>query len=145
MAVCHFSDSDLPKLGRGTVMKTGLTSVVPVSGAGAPVHDELMSEEALAGDAGALLAGAHVGLAMFDKDLRLLACNERYRTLRCHEPEEVVAGTPLTELLRRVLERLDLPPVEADERIATVVAGLVPGTSDGFRYVGPNATLLELH
>ena len=126
-------------------MTTGLTSVVPVSGAGAPGHDEHMSEEALAGDAGALLAGAHVGLAMFDKDLRLLACNERYRTLRCHEPEEVVTGTLLTALLRRVLERMDLPPEEADARIATVVAGLVPGTCDGFRYVGPNDTLLELH
>ncbi len=99
----------------------------------------------MAGEAGALLAGAHVGLAMFDKDLRLLACNERYRVLRCHTPEEVAAGTSLTELLRRVLERLDLPPAEAEERIATVVAELVPGSNDGFRYVGSNAQLLELH
>jgi signal transduction histidine kinase len=126
-------------------MTTGLTSIVPMSEAGASDQEEHMSEEVLAGEAGALLAGAHVGLAMFDKDLRLLACNDRYRTLRGHEPEDVVAGTLLTDLLRRVLHKLDLPSVEADARIATVVAGLVPGTSDGFRYIGPNAKLLELH
>ena len=126
-------------------MTTGLTNIVPVPGVGTPGFDEHMTEETLAGEAGALLAGAHVGLAMFDKDLRLLACNERYRALRCHTPEEVVAGTTLPELLRRVLERLDLPPEEADARIAIVMAGLVPGSSDGFRYVGSNAKLLEVH
>ena len=126
-------------------MTTGLTNVVPVSEAGVPGLDAHMADEALAGQAGALLAGAHVGLAMFDKDLRLLACNERYRVLRGHTTEEVATGTPFAELLRCVLERLDLPPAEAGERIASVLAGLVPGSSDGFRYVGPNAQLLELH
>jgi signal transduction histidine kinase len=126
-------------------MRTGLTNVVPVSGVGTPGHDEHVSEEVLAGDAGALLAGADVGLAMYDKDLRLVACNERYRTLRGHRPEEVVAGTLLTELLRRGLERVDVPLEETEARIATVAASLVPGASESTRYVGSNAKLMEIH
>ena len=126
-------------------MNTGLSNIVPVSGAGAPGHDEHVSEASLAGEAGALLAGANVGLAMFDKDLRLLACNERYRVLRGHKPEEVVAGTPLMDLVRLVLQRLDLAPDEVEARMAAVAASIVAGTSDGFRYVTSDAKLLEMH
>jgi PAS domain-containing protein len=139
MAVCHFSGFDRVKLRKGTAMRTGLTNVVPVSGMGTPGHDEQVSEEVLGGDAGALLAGADVGLAMYDKDLRLVACNERYRTLRGHSPEEVVAGTLLTELLRRGLERVDVPLEDTEARISTVAASLVPGSSETTRYVGSNA------
>ena len=126
-------------------MRTGLTNVVPVSGMGTPGHDEQVSEEVLAGDAGALLAGADVGLAMYDKDLRLVACNERYRILRSHRPEEVVAGTPLSELFAARCTEWTCRPRRLEARIATVVAGLVPGSSEGFRYVGSNAKLLEIH
>jgi len=125
-------------------MTTGLTSFVPM-GVATPGHDDDMPEVTFAGEAGALLAGANVGLAMYDKDLRLVACNERYRVLRCHTPEEVVAGTPMMDLVRVVLERLDLPPDEIKARMDTVAEQTVPGTNHGFRYVTSDAKLLEVH
>ena len=125
-------------------MTTGLTSFVPM-GVATPGHDEEMPDIPVAGEAGALLAGANVGLAMYDKDLRLLACNERYRVLRGHSAEEVVAGTPMMDLVRVVLERLDLPPEEVKTRMDIVAAETVPGTNHGFRYVTPDAKLLEMH
>ena len=125
-------------------MTTGLTSFVPM-GVATPGHDDDMPEVTFAGEAGALLAGANVGLAMYDKDLRLVACNERYRVLRCHTPEEVVAGTPMMDLVRVVLERLDLPPDEIKARMDTVAEQTLPGTNHGFRYVTSDAKLLEVH
>ncbi|MFN3745888.1 MAG: PAS-domain containing protein [Hyphomicrobiaceae bacterium] len=94
---------------------------------------------------GALLAGASVGLAMFDKDLRLLACNETYRVLRGHTPEELVAGARLEDLIRRVLERLDLSDEQIAERLKAAMSHVVPGGEDTFRYVGPSAKLIEVH
>ncbi len=124
---------------------TGQASLAAVSGAGEPSPNATVTVPDQASDAGALLAGANVGLAMFDKDLRLLACNEPYRVLRCHEPEEVVAGAQLFDLVRRVLEREGMGPVEAETRMALVRSRLFPGNTDAFRYVSPAGKLIEVH
>lgn len=94
---------------------------------------------------GALLAGASVGLAMFDKDLRLLACNDTYRVLRGHKPEELAAGVHLSELIRRVLERLELSDEQIDSRLKAAMDRVVPGAEDTFRYVATSAKLIEVH
>ena len=88
-----------------TTARSGILALSEMDGAG---HDVPLAKVGAADGAKALLAGASVGLAMFDSDLRLLACNETYRVLRGHKPEEVVAGVPIEDLIRRVLERLDL-------------------------------------
>lgn len=124
---------------------TGQASRVAVSGAELSDRDDLIAVPDAAGDAGALLAGANVGLAMFDKDLRLLACNEPYRVLRCHEPDEVVSGAHLLDLVRRVLDREGMTAEEAETRMDLIKSRLVPGHTDAFRYVTPAGRLIELH
>jgi len=94
---------------------------------------------------GALLAGAGVGLAMFDKELRLLACNDTYRTLRGHKPEELVPGAHLQDLIRRVLERLELSDEQIATRLKAAMDRVVPGAEDTFRYVAASAKLVEVH
>ncbi len=124
----------------GQVSRTAM-SAVEVSG-----RDEAVPGNSPAGDAGALLlAGSNVGLAMFDKDLRLVACNEPYRVLRCHEPEEVLAGANLFDLIRRVLDREGMTAAEAEARMETIRSRLLPGHTDAFRYVSPAGQLIELH
>lgn len=103
------------------------------------------AEGELVGEAGALLAGADVGLALFDKNLRLLACNELYRTLRGHPAEEAVTGTLLTDLVRIVLKRQEMPADQIDARISLILERLTPGSIDAIRYVSPSAKALELH
>jgi signal transduction histidine kinase len=97
------------------------------------------------GEAGALLAGADVGLALFDKDLRLLACNELYRTLRGYSTEETVSGAHIADLIRAVLVRQEMPPDEIDARISVILERLTPGGIDSTRYVTPSAKPLEVH
>jgi len=109
---------------------------------------DLASHAAPAGrsdGAGALLAGASVGLAMFDSDLRLIACNETYRILRGHTAEEVVVGAHFVDLVRRVLERQELSDEQITERMKAVMDRIAPGSHDALRYVAPNAKLVEVH
>jgi signal transduction histidine kinase len=124
-----------------TIAQSGLA----LSEAGVLSHNVRAAKAGAADGTGALLAGASVGLAMFDKDLRLLACNETYRVLRDHTPEEVVAGARLEDLIRRVLERLELWDEQIAERLNTAMSHVIPGAEDTFRYVGPSAKLIEVH
>jgi signal transduction histidine kinase len=112
---------------------------------GVSSHDDRAESASAVEGAGALLAGAGVGLAMFDKDLRLLACNETYRVLRGHTPEEVVAGAHVRDLIRRVLERLELSDEQIGTRMKAAMDRVIPGTQDTFRYVAPSAKLIEVH
>ena len=126
-------------------MQSVQSSLVAVAEVGPSGHDDHGAGEHLTGEAGALLAGADVGLALFDKDLRLLACNELYRTLRGHSAEEAVTGVLLTDLVRVVLARQEMPPHEIDARIELILERLTPSSIDAIRYVSPSAKALELH
>ena len=48
----------------------------------------------------AVLAGADVGLALFDSDLRLLACNDLYRGLCGYSADVARPGVSLVDLIR---------------------------------------------
>lgn len=126
-------------------MKTAQSGQLALSGMGATDQGGQFARGGSADEAGALLAGANVGLAMFDKDLRLLACNEPYRLLRGHPPEEVLAGARLEDLIRHVLERLELSEEQIAVRMKTAMDRVVPGGEDTFRYVAPSAKLIEVH
>lgn len=125
-----------------TTARSGILALSEMDGA---CHDVPLAKVGAAEGAKALLAGASVGLAMFDSDLRLLACNETYRVLRGHKPEEVVAGVPIEDLIRRVLERLDLSDEQIAVRLKTAMDRLIPGAEDTIRYVGPSAKLIEVN
>jgi signal transduction histidine kinase len=126
-------------------MTTAQAGLLALSGLEMPGRDEQASKAAPADATKALLAGASVGLAMFDKDLRLLACNETYRILRGHTPDELVAGASLEDLIRRVLERLELSDEQIATRMQAAMERVVPGAEDTFRYVAPSAKLIEVN
>ena len=126
-------------------MMSAQSGLLALSGAGTPAGDDHAANAGSASGTGALLAGANVGLAMFDKDLRLLACNEPYRVLRGHTAEEVVAGARIQDLIRRVLERLELSEDEVAVRLRSAMDRIAPGGEDAFRYVTPGAKLVEVH
>lgn len=91
-----------------------------------------------------LIAGADVGLALFDHDLKLVACNELYRILCGYQQHEVALGTSLKQLIRLSLERQSTREQDIEVTTAAAVTRLQPGTSLSFRYTSPSARSLEV-
>jgi signal transduction histidine kinase len=96
------------------------------------------------GDLADLFAGADVGLALFDANLRLLACNSLYRTLCGYLDSEAASGQHLQQLMRITFHRLNVPESEAQTRIDRVVRTLEPGTAYTFRYTAPSGRIVEI-
>ena len=126
-------------------MAIAQSSQLALSGTGVPDHDRHPAKAAASDATGALLAGASVGLAMFDSDLRLLACNETYRVLRGHTPGELVAGTRLEDLIRCVLQRMELSDEQIAVRLKAAMDRVLPGSEDSFRYVAASTKLVEVN
>ena len=72
-----------------------------------------------------IFAGADVGLALFDSELSLLACNSLYRSLCGYLSSDATTGQKLQTLMRVTFERLNVPKAEIDEkidRVSTLIA-----------------------
>jgi len=95
-------------------------------------------------DLATILSGADVGLAMFDADLKLLACNPLYHTLCGYQVTEVATGTTLAELMRISLLRQQAPADQIERTIVNALARLEPGSSYTFRYSSPSARMIEV-
>jgi signal transduction histidine kinase len=91
-----------------------------------------------------IFAGADVGLALFDADLSLLACNGLYRSLCGYLDSEAKSGQRLTDLMRITFRRLNVPADEIERRIEKIVKTLEPGTAYTFRYASPSAHVVEI-
>lgn len=91
-----------------------------------------------------ILSGADVGLALFDADLKLLACNSLYHTLCGYQADEVRAGTSLAELMRVSLRRQQAPENQIERTIENALMRLEPGSSYTFRYSSPSARMIEV-
>jgi PAS domain S-box-containing protein len=91
-----------------------------------------------------LLAGADVGLALFDEQLKLLAYNPLYQTLCGYQLSEIAAGTPFVDLLRVSLRRQNASEADVEKTVASVLARLEPGTAYSFRYTSPSARVVEV-
>jgi signal transduction histidine kinase len=91
-----------------------------------------------------LFAGADVGLALFDANLSLLACNPLYRSLCGYLTTEAATGRSLTELMQLTFKRQNVPEDEIKSRIERIVNNLKPGTSYTFRYASPSAQVVEV-
>jgi signal transduction histidine kinase len=91
-----------------------------------------------------LFAGADVGLALFDANLNLLACNALYRTLCGYTESEAISGQHISELMRTTFHRLNVPLDESEAKIERTVRTLEPGTAYTFRYVAPSGSTVEL-
>ncbi len=91
-----------------------------------------------------VFAGADIGLALFDTQLSLLACNSLYRTLCGYLPKEAASGQKLQELIRISYSRMNVPVDEIEGKIERIVSSLVPGTSYTFRYSAPSGSIVEV-
>jgi signal transduction histidine kinase len=92
----------------------------------------------------AVLAGADVGLALFDENLKLLACNPLYRSLCGYQVEETGPGATLSSLMHISLERQMTPEPDIQKIITRALARLEPGSSYTFRYTSPSARSVEV-
>jgi PAS domain-containing protein len=75
-----------------------------------------------------VFAGADIGLALFDSQLSLLACNPLYRSLCGYLATEATSGQKLQELIRISYRRMNVPLDEIQEKIDRIVTALEPGT-----------------
>ena len=91
-----------------------------------------------------IFAGADVGLALFDANLVLLACNPLYRTLCGYLTAEAATGRTLVELMETTFRRQNVPEEDLRSRIDRIVKSLTPGASYTFRYASPSAQLVEV-
>ena len=91
-----------------------------------------------------IFAGADVGLALFDANLVLLACNPLYRTLCGYLTTEAATGRTLVELMETTFRRQNVPEEDLRSRIDRIVKSLTPGASYTFRYASPSAQLVEV-
>ncbi len=86
-----------------------------------------------------------VGLAVFDPDLRLLACNRRYRELLDLPERLCLVGTTLYEIALYVGRRGDLGEGDAAELAAARVATLTSASGSVTQRIGKQGQTLEFH
>jgi signal transduction histidine kinase len=120
--------------------KADMSVLRKLPASGLPVNTDLATGAELA----AVLAGADVGLALFDGELRLLACNPLYGVLCGYSVEETVAGASLPDLMRISLRRSRVAEDRIVETIRAAIDRLEPGSSYSFRYTTPSARTVEV-
>ncbi len=91
-----------------------------------------------------LFAGADVGLALFDANLHLLACNELYRTLCGYLSNDLKSGVEMQQLMATTFRRLNVPADEIPGKVARIIERLMPGTAYSFRYTAPSGSIVEI-
>jgi signal transduction histidine kinase len=91
-----------------------------------------------------LFAGADVGLALFDSQLRLLACNDLYKSLCGYQTSDMPTGIQLQKLMEITFQRLNVPTEEVAEKIEKIIERLQPGTAYSFRYTAPSGSMVEI-
>ncbi|MFY0615393.1 MAG: PAS-domain containing protein [Hyphomicrobiaceae bacterium] len=91
-----------------------------------------------------LMAGADVGLALFDSELRLLVSNQLYRTLCGYQDSDVTTGVPLSQLIRISLERHKMPVDDVDRLVEESLSRLEPGISYSFTYTSTTGRKLVI-
>ena len=109
------------------------------------VSDDTSGQEfATQDDLTSVMAGANVGLALFDPDLNLLVCNQLYRTLCGYAYEDLKPGTTLESLIRVSLARHRYDPEELESLVEKSLARLEPGETYSFNYTSPNSRQLTV-
>ena len=92
----------------------------------------------------ALMLGADAGLALFDADLKLLACNDLYLTLCGYKPEDAAPGTSLRDLMRKSMRHPDVPAEIVELRIESLLARLSPSSRVRFAFTPPGRPTVEV-
>jgi signal transduction histidine kinase len=85
------------------------------------------------------------GVAVFDPDLHLVACNTRYRELLDLPARLVASGTALYDIALYIGKRGDLGPGDPIRLAAERVDGLTRGSSSVSQRIGKQGQTLEFH
>jgi signal transduction histidine kinase len=121
-------------------MSPNNNTVTYLPGSESVAPPDLRSSQELA----SLFAGADVGLALFDSNLALLACNSLYRSLCGYQDSEAATGKNLRELMTITFRRQNVPDAEIQQRIDRIVTTLDPGSAYSFRYAAPSGRVVEV-
>jgi signal transduction histidine kinase len=123
-------------------MESSSAKVMALPSPGA--YNRLQAAHSDSAELAAVLAGADVGLALFDVDLKLLAANALYQSLCGYKPEELVQGTTLADMMRLSLSRQNTAEAAISQTIETALSRLDPGSSYTFRYTAPSSRVVEV-
>jgi signal transduction histidine kinase len=123
-------------------VKSG-NSLTSLQGFGA-AHNQSGNEQIQHLEIDDLFAGADVGLALFDAELRLLACNDLYRAYCGYLATDTKTGVAIQQLIRLTYSRLNVPAGEIGEKIEKIINRLTPGTAYSFRYTSPSGSIVEI-
>ena len=126
----------------GTLVKTNNNATPFLVGA-ENTQTEMNSENTNAG-INDLFAGADVGLALFDAQLRLLACNDLYKSLCGYQSSDMPTGISLQKLMQITFHRLNVPADDIPGKIERIIERLQPGTAYSFRYTAPSGSMVEI-
>jgi signal transduction histidine kinase len=96
-------------------------------------------------DFSALMSGADVGLALFDAELRLLACNGLYRVYCGYREDETQPGVGFVDLVTLSLRRRAMPEAEIRVSIERALARLMPGAGYTFRHSAVSGREIEIN
>lgn len=105
------------------------------------------AEEALAQQSALLqatLENITQGISAFDKDLRLIAWNQRYFELRDLPPALARRGTPFADLIRYNAARGEYGPGDPEEQVAQRLALARSSEPMSFERTRPNGTVIEV-
>ncbi len=123
-------------------MNSNIATITTLSQAGqisTPVAQGALSEFA------AVLAGADVGLALFDAEFKLLASNELYRELCGYRPDQVTPGTSLAGLIQISSNGSVSGLIDIDLTLKRIVERLEKSGAYTFRHESPNGREIEVN
>jgi signal transduction histidine kinase len=119
------------------------SNVSPIN-AGSEIEQTELTTEKNSPEINDLFAGADVGLALFDSQLRLLACNDLYKSLCGYLASDMPTGIQLQKLMEITFQRLNVPTEDVAEKIEKIIERLQPGTAYSFRYTAPSGSMVEI-
>lgn len=121
-----------------------ISSNVTPFNAGSEIEQTELVPSKNSAEIGDLFAGADVGLALFDAELRLLACNDLYKSLCGYQTSDMPTGIQLQKLMQITFQRLNVPSQDVAEKIEKIIDRLQPGTAYSFRYTAPSGSMVEI-
>ncbi len=103
------------------------------------------AERGASSEFAAVLAGADVGLALFDSDLKLLACNELYRELCGYRADDTQPGTSLADFIRMSSKDTATAPADVESTLKRIAERLGQSGAYTFRHQSPNGREIEVN
>ena len=116
------------KTNAATAQESDMQATIPVACA----DESSVADEVVNGDAqplASLLAGAEVGLALFDSSYRLIARNDAYITLCALNRETAPVGVTLMDLIRTALRGHETSDAVIEGHVDSVMRQLRPGAT----------------